>query len=326
MMGHRRELLRAMAGAAAVLQLPRIALAQTWPTQPVRMIVGFGPGGASDIVGRMIAQRLSEQFGRPFIVENRPGAAANIAVEAVVRAPADGHTLLLAQSGNAINVSLYQRLNFDFLRDIAPVATIAVSGGVMEVTPSFPAKTVPEFIAYAKANPGKVTMATSGNGTVTHVWGELFKMMAGVDLVAVPYRAGSSAELTDLMGGQVDVTFDPVLSSIEFVKSGKLRALAVTTPRRLAQLPEVPAVGEFVPGYEAEVWVGIGAPRRTPSDIINRLNTEIAAVLADARLKARLAELGAEAFTTSPSEFAQLIARDIEKWSKVVRAANITVD
>ena len=243
-----------------------------------------------------------------------------------MRAPADGHTLLLAQSGNAVNVSLYERLNFDFVSDIAPVATLAANGGVMEVKPSFPAKTVPEFIAYARANPGKVTMATAGIGTMPHIWGEMFKMMAGVDLVTVPYRGGSGPALTDLMGGQVDVTFDPVLSSMEFVRSAQLHALAVTTAQRSPQLPEVPTLSEFVPGYEAEAWLGLGAPRGTPQDVIDKLNKEIATALADVQLKARLTELGAAALVTSPAEFGQLIARDVEKWGKVVRAANIKVD
>jgi tripartite-type tricarboxylate transporter receptor subunit TctC len=323
---HRRQFLRIAASAVALPALSGIASAQTYPKQPVRIIVGFGPGGAADIVARLLGHQLSEQLGQPFIIENRPGAAANIATEAVLRAPPDGHTLLLAQSGNAINASLYDRLNFDFVRDIAPVATISLVGGVMEVNPSFSAKTVPEFVAYAKANPGKITMATAGNGSVPHIWGELFKMMAGVDLVPVPYRGGSGPALSDLIGGQVDVTFDPVLSSIEFVKAGKLRALGVTTAKRLEQLPEVSTVGEFVPGYEAVAWNGIGAPKNTPPEIIEKLNKEIARALADPRLKARIAELGASVFVTSPAEFANIIIKDVEKWGNVIRAANIKAD
>lgn len=323
---HRREFLGIAASAAVVPAVPFIARAQPWPTQPVRIIVGFGPGGASDIVARLLGQRLSEQLGQPFIIENRPGASANIATEAVVRAPADGYTLLLAQSGNTINASLYDRVNFDFVRDIAPVGTIAFNGGIMEVNPIFPAKTVSEFIAHAKANPGKITMATAGAGTVPHIWGEWFKMLAGVDLITVPYRGGSGPALSDLIGGQIDVTFDPILSSIEFVKAGKLRALAVTTARRLEQLPKVPTVGEFVPGYEGDAWTGIGAPKNTPPEIIDKLSTAIRTALADPKVNTRIAELGATAVATSPAEFAQIITRDIEKWGKVIRAANIKAD
>lgn len=323
---HRRRFLRVAACAAVLPALSRTVSAQTYPIQPVRIIVGFGPGGASDIVARLIGQRLSEQLGQPFIIENRPGASANIATEAVVRAPADGYTLLLAQSGNAINASLYDRLNFDFVGDIAPVGTIAFNGGVMEVNPIFPAKTVPEFIAHAKANPGKITMATAGIGTVPHIWGEWFKMLAGVNLITVPYRGGSGPALSDLIGGQIDVTFDPILSSIEFVKAGKLRALAVTTAKRLEQLPEIPTVSEFVPGYEADAWTGIAAPKNTPPEIIDKLNRAIGAALADPKVKARIAELGAAVVATSPADFAKLIVKDIEKWGKVIRAANIKAD
>jgi tripartite-type tricarboxylate transporter receptor subunit TctC len=322
----RRQFLHLAAGVAALPAASRIASAQTYPSRPVRIIVGFAPGGASDIFARLIGQWLSERLGSPFIIENRPGAAGNIAAEAVVNAPADGYTLLLTQSGNAINATLYERLNFDFIRDIAPVAGIAIDPGIMEVNPSFPAKTVPEFIAYAKANPAKITMATSGSGSVPHLWGELFKMMAGVDLIAVPYRGGSGPALTDLMGGQVQVTFDPLPSSMEFVKTGKLRALAVTTAERSEILPEVPAIGEFVPGYEAPAWLGIGAPKNTSIEIIDKLNKEINAALADPKMRGRIADLGAAAFVKSRTDFAQFVLKDTEKWAKVIRAANIKVD
>jgi tripartite-type tricarboxylate transporter receptor subunit TctC len=292
----------------------------------VRIIVGFGPGGASDIFARLLGQSLSERLGGSFIVENRPGAAGNIAAEAVVNAPGDGYTLLLSQTGNAINATLYERLNFDFIRDIMPVAGIAVDPGVMEVSPSFPATTLPEFIAYARANPGKVTMATSGSGSVGHLWGELFKMMAGVDLIAVPYRGGSGPLLTDLIGGQVQVAFDPLPSSMEFVKAGKLRALGVTTAERSEMLPSVPTIDEFVPGYDAPAWLGIGAPKNTPAEIIIRLNKEINAALADAKMKARIAELGAAVLIKSPTDFAQFVVKDTEKWAKVIRTANIKAD
>jgi tripartite-type tricarboxylate transporter receptor subunit TctC len=322
----RREFLHLGGAAAVATVIPSLAAAQTYPSRPVRIIVGFGPGGAADILARLIGQRLSEQLGRPFIIENRPGASANIGTEAVVRAPADGYTLLLTHHGNAINASLYERLNFDFVRDIAPVGAIAVFAGVMEVNPLFPAKTVPEFIAYAKANPGKITMATAGTGTIPQMWGELFKMAAGVDLISVPYRGGSSPALTDLIGGQVDVTFDPIPGSIEFIKAGKLRALGVTSAMRVEQLPEVPTIGEFVRGYDAIGWNGIGAPRNTPPEIIEKLNKEIATALADPNLKARIAELGATVVVTSPEEFASLIAKDVEKWGNVIRTANIKPD
>jgi tripartite-type tricarboxylate transporter receptor subunit TctC len=323
---HRRHFLRLAASAVALPALSRIASAQPYPTRPVRIIVGFGAGGASDIFARLIGQALSERLGGSFIVENRPGAAGNIAAEAVVNAPADGYTLLLTQSGNAINATLYERLNFDFIRDVAPVAGIAIDPGVMEVSPSFPAKTVPEFIAYAKARPGKITMATSGSGSVGHLWGEMFKMMTGVDLVAVPYRGGSGPVLTDLMGGQVDVAFDPLPSSMEFVKAGKLRALAVTSAERSEILPEVPTIDEFVPGYDASAWLGIGAPKSTPAEIVDKLNKEVNAVLADPRMKRRIADLGAAVLVKSPTDLAKFVTKDTEKWGKVIRAANIKAD
>jgi len=323
---HRRHFLRIAASAVALPALSRIATAQAYPTKPVRIIVGFGAGGASDIFARLLGQWLSEKLGGSFIIDNRPGAAGNIAAEAVVNAPADGYTLLLSQSGNAINATLYERLNFDFIRDIAPVAGVTVGPGVMEVNPSFPAKTVPEFIAYAKANPGKVTMATSGSGSVGHLWGELFKMMAGVDLIAVPYRGGSGPLLTDLIGGQVQVAFDPLASSMEFVKAGKLRALGVTTAERSEILPGVPSIGEFVPGYDAPAWAGVGAPKNTPAEIIDKLNKEINAALADPKMKARIAELGNAVLVKSPTDFGQFVVKDTEKWGQVIRAANIKAD
>jgi tripartite-type tricarboxylate transporter receptor subunit TctC len=321
----RREFLHLAASAAALPAMSRIARAQTYPAQPVRIIVGFGPGGVSDILARLIAQWLSERFGRPFLVENRPGAGTNVATEAVARAPADGYTLLWLTSSNAINATLYEKLNFDFIRDIAPVASIVLVPSVMEVNSEFPAKTVPEFIAYAKANPGKINMGAAGPGSSTHIFGELFKMMAGVDLVPVQYRSSGPA-LTDLMAGQVQVMFDPLGSSIEYIRAGRLRALAVTTATRAEALPDVPTVGEFVPGYEASLWQGIGAPKSTPPEIVDRLNKEINAALADPKIKARLADLGSTPLVQWPGEFAKLIASDTEKWGKVIRAANIKAE
>ena len=321
----RRKFLHLAAGAAALPVAPRIAGAQSYPTQPVRIIVGFGPGGVSDILARLIAQWLSERLGRPFVVDNRPGAGTNIATETVARAPADGYTLLWLTSSNAINATLYEKLSFDFIRDIAPVASIVLVPSVMEVNSEFPAKTVPEFIAYAKANPGKINMGAAGPGSSTHIFGELFKMMAGVNLIPVQYRSSGPA-LTDLMAGQVQVMFDPLGSSIEYIRAGRLRALAVTTATRAEALPDVPTVGEFVPGYEASLWQGIGAPKSTPPEIVDRLNREINAALADPKIKARLADLGSTPLAQSPGEFAKLIAADTEKWGKVIRAANIKAE
>jgi tripartite-type tricarboxylate transporter receptor subunit TctC len=321
----RRKFLHLAAGAAALPVLSRIARAQTYPAQPVRIIVGFGPGGVSDILARLIGQWLSERFGRPFVVENRPGAGTNVATEAVARAPADGYTLLWLTSSNAINATLYEKLNFDFIRDIAPVASIVLVPSVMEVSSEFPARTVPEFIAQAKANPGKINMGAAGPGSSTHIFGELFKMMAGVNLVPVQYRSSGPA-LTDLMAGQVQVMFDPLGSSIEYIRAGRLRALAVTTATRAEALPDVPTVGEFVPGYEASLWQGIGAPKSTPPEIVDRLNREINAALADPKIKARLADLGSTPLAQSPGDFAKLIASDTEKWGKVIRAANIKAE
>ena len=300
----------------------RVARAQTYPTNPVRLIVGFGPGGVSDILSRLMGQWLSERLGQSFVIENRPGGGTNIATEAVVRAPADGYTLLLVTSSNAINATLYEKLNFDFIRDIAPVAGIALVPSVMEVNPSFPAKTVPEFIAYAKANPGKINMGAVGPGSSTHIFGELFKMMAGVDMVPVHYSSSAPA-LTDLIGGRVQVMFDPLISSIEHIKAGKLRALAVTTATRSQALPDVPTAGEFVPGYEALLWQGIGAPKNTPTEIVDKLNKEINATLADPKIKARLADIGGTVLVNSPADFAKLIANDTKKWGKVIKFADI---
>ena len=318
----RRQFLRLAAGAAALPAVSRIALALDYPTRPVHVIVGYPPGSGPDIEGRLIGQWLSERLGQPFIIENRPGAASNIATEAVVHAPADGYTLLLVASANASNATLYDKLSFNFIRDIAPVASIMRAPFVMQVNPSFPAKSVPEFIAYAKANPGKINMASSGNGTLPHVCGELFKMMTGIDMVHVPYRGGAPA-MVDLMGGQVQVGFSVVTETIEYIKSGKLRALAVTTADRSKVLPDIPTMSEFVPGYEASAWVGIGAPKNTSTEIIEKLNADINAGLTDPKLKARFAELGATVFVGSPADFGRFIADETEKWAKVVKFAGI---
>ena len=321
----RRQFLQLATMAVGLPAVSRMANAQAYPTRPVRLVVGFAAGGAPDIAARLLAQWLSERLGQQFIIENRPGAGANIATEFVVDAPADGYTLLLINISNAVNATLYQKLKYDFIRDIAPVASISHENYGMEVHPSFPAKTVPEFIAYAKANPGKLNMASPGNGTGPHVAGELFKIMAGVDMVHVAYR-GSPPALTDLLAGQVQMMFSPLSSSIEYVRGGKLRALAVTTAARSEVLPDIPTVGEFVPGYEASGWFGVGAPSKTPAGIVDRLNQEINAGLADPKLKARFADIGAAVFVGSPSDFAKHIAAETEKWGKVVRAANIRAD
>jgi tripartite-type tricarboxylate transporter receptor subunit TctC len=321
----RRQFLHLAAGAAAMPAMSRIVRAQTYPTKPVRIIVGFGAGGGADITARLIGQWLSERLGQQFVIENRTGAAGNIATEAVVRAPSDGHTLLMVTSPNMINAMLYEKLSFNFIRDITPVAGLTRDPQVMEVTPSVPVNTVPEFIAYAKANHGKINMASGGNGSVQHVSGELFKMMTGINMVHVPYRGGAPA-LTDLLAGQVQVMFDVTTSSIEYIKAGKLRALAVTTATRAEALPDVPTVGEFVSGYEASNIRGIGAPKNTPIEIVEGLNKEINSILADPRTKARLAELGASPLPGSPADFGKLIADETEKWAKVIRAANIKAE
>ena len=321
----RRQFLHLAAGAAALPAVSRMARAQTYPTRPVRLIIGIAPGSSPDILGRLLAQWLSERLGQPFIIENRPGGGGNIAIEAVVKAPADGTTLLLVTIQSAVNATLYEKLNYNFVRDIAPVAGISRQTLALEVTPSFPAKTVPEFIAYAKAHPGKLSMATPGNGSTPHVAGELFKMMAGVDMIHVPYRGGAPA-LTDLIGGQVQMTFADITSSIEYVRTGKLRALAVSSATRSEALPEIPPLADFLPGYEASGWFGIGAPKNTPAEIVERLNKEINAGLADPKIKARYAELGATALAGSPANFGKFIADETEKWGKVIRAANIKAE
>jgi tripartite-type tricarboxylate transporter receptor subunit TctC len=321
----RRHFLFLPAAAATFLAVLRIARAQAYPTRPVRLIIGYPPGGSADITARLIGQWLSERLGQPFIIESRPGASTNIATEAVVHAPSDGYTLLLVAPANAINATLYEKLNFDFIRDIAPVAGLIRFPNVLQVNPSVPAKTVPEFIAYAKANPGKLNMASAGNGSTTHVSGELFKMMTGVSMVHVPYR-GAAPALTDLISGQVQVTFENPMASIEFIRAGKLRALAVTTATRSEVLPDLPTVGDFVPGYEASAWYGIGAPRGTPDEIINKLNKEINAILTDPKSKARLADLGASVIPGSPSDFGKLIADETDKWAKVVKFSGARPD
>jgi tripartite-type tricarboxylate transporter receptor subunit TctC len=321
----RRRFLHLAAGAAALPAVSRIARAQTYPTRPVRIVVGFPPGGPQDIVARLIGQWLSERLGRPFVIENRPGADGNIGADAVVKAPADGYTLLIVATPNAINATLYDKLNFNFIHDIAPVASIMHVPLVMEVNPSFPAKTVPEFIAYARANPGKVNMGSGGNGNPAHVAGELFKMMAGVNMVHVPYRGGAPM-LTDLLGGQLEGAFDPIPGSIEHIRAGKLRPLAVTTATRSEVLPDIPTLGEFVPGFEASVWYGVGAPKSTPAEIVDKLNKEINAGLADPKLKARFVDLGGTMFALSPAEFGKLIVDETEKWARVIRAANIKAE
>jgi tripartite-type tricarboxylate transporter receptor subunit TctC len=291
----------------------------------VRIIAGFPPGSASDVTARLMSQWLSERLGQSFIVENRLGAASNLAAEAVVRALPDGYTLLLVTSVNAVNATLYNSLNFDLIHDIAPVASLARGPGVMVVNPTFPAKSVPEFIAYAKANPGKINVGTAGSGSMLDVYGELFMMMAGVDMVRVPYR-GAPPALTDLIGGRVQVVFDTFAASIEFIKAGKLRALGVTTAERSARLPDVPSLGDFLPGYDASILLGVGAPKNTPADIVATLNKEISAALADPSMKERIANFGYKTFASSPAEYGKLIAEDIEKWAKVIKFADIKPD
>jgi tripartite-type tricarboxylate transporter receptor subunit TctC len=310
----RRNFLHLAAGAAALPVVSRIAWAQAYPARPVRVIVGFPPGGGSDILARLWGQWLTERLGRPFVIENRPGAAGNIGTEAVVKAPPDGYTLLQISTPAAINATLYDKLNFVFLRDIAPVASLTRSAYVMAVHPSFPAKTVPEFISYARANPGKINMASPGNGTPQHLSGELFKTMAGISLIHVPYR-GDAPALTDLIGG-----------SIEYIRTGKVRALAITTATRLESAPDIPTVGDFVPGYEASGWQGIGVPKNTPTEIVDILNKEINAALADPKIKTRLADLGGTVLAGSPSEFGNLIADETEKWGKLIKFLGIKAE
>ena len=318
----RRKFLCIAAGAAAPPSMSRIASAVDYPTRPAHLLVGFQGGTASDVIARLIGQWLSERLGQQFVVENRPGAAGNVAAEAVVRAAPDGYTLLTVAAVHSISETLYEHLNFSFGRDIEPVASIVRTTLVMEVNPSFPAKTVPEFIAYAKDNPGKIAMASPGIGTIQHTAGELFRMMTGIEMVHVPYR-GAPPALIDLIGGRVQVMFDVAVSSIENIKAGKLRPLAVTTATRLDALPSVPAIADFVPGYEASGWIGIGAPKNTAADVVEKLNNEVNSALADANFKARLADLGGQPFASSPSEFGKFIAGEIEKWAKVIKFANI---
>jgi tripartite-type tricarboxylate transporter receptor subunit TctC len=321
----RRRFLRLAAGAAALPAVSRIAWAQTYPTRPVRCIVPYPPGGPADVAARPIGIWLSERLGQPFVIENRPGAASNSGTEVVVRALPDGYTLLMFTSAQTINATLYNKLNYNFIRDIAPVASISREAIILVVNPSFPGKTVPEFIAHAKANPGKTNVATGGNGTTGHVASELFKMMTGVDIVHVPYRGGLLA-LTDVMSGQVQAMFSPVSGAIEHIKTGKLWALAVATDRRLEALPDLPTVGEFVPGHEASFWSGVGVPKGTPGEIIAKLNKEINAALADPKMRARLADLGSTVLPGSSADFERLIAEETEKWAKVVKFAGIKPD
>ncbi len=321
----RRTLLHLAAGAAALPAVSRIAWAQDYPSRPVRIVVGVTAGSASDIIARLMGQWLSERLRQPFVIENRPGAGTNVAAEAVVRSAPDGYTLLLVTAANAINTSLYEKLSFNLSRDIAPVAAISREPNVVVVNPSVPTRTVPEFIAYAKANPGRINMASAGNGTTSHLAGEMFKMMAGIDLVHVPYRGGGPA-LTDLLAGQVQVFFPPMVVPIGQVRAGRLRALAVTTATRSDALPDIPTVGEFLPGYEGSIWYGLGAPKATPAEIVNKLNKEVNAALDDPKMKARLADFGGTPLPGSPVQFGKLITEETEKWAKVVRAANIKAE
>jgi tripartite-type tricarboxylate transporter receptor subunit TctC len=320
----RRKFLHLVAGAAAMPFLPHVARAQTYPSRPVRLIAGFPAGSITDVMARFAAQWLSERFGPPYIVENRAGAASNLATEAVVRAPADGHTLLMINAANTINTALFDKLSFDFVRDIVPVASMARGPGVIALSPMFPVKSVPELIAYAKANPGKINFGAP-TGTPAHVNGELFKIMAGVDLAHVPYRSTPQA-LTDLLGGQLQVGFADLPSSLEYIKAGRLRAIAVTSASRSTLLPDMPAVAEFLPGYEAIGWHGIGAPKNTPAEIVDKLNKEINARLADPKSKVQIAGTGYEPFATSPSEFARFVVAETEKWGKVVKFAGLKPD
>jgi tripartite-type tricarboxylate transporter receptor subunit TctC len=321
----RRNFLHLAAGAVALPAVSRSANAQSYPTRPVHLIVPFGPAGATDITARLIGQWLSERLGQQFVIENRPGAGSNVGTEAVVRAAPDGYTLGLFGAPSAINATLYDKLNFNFVRDIAPIAPIVRFPYIMVVNPSVSAKTLPEFIAYAKANPGKINMASPGIGSTPHVNGELFKVMTGTNLVHVPYRS-AAAVMTDLLSGQVQLYFGTTASSLEYVRTGKLRALAVTIERRLDALPDIPAVAEFVPGYEASGWFGVGAPRNTPVEIIDKLNKEIDAGVADPKMKARLVDLGGIALTGSPSDFGKLIVEETEKWGKVVKLSGAKLD
>ena len=319
---HRRRFLRLTAGATVLPVISHVAKAQPYPSLPVRIVVPFPPAGLSDIVTRLIGQWLSERLGTPFVIENRPGAGSNLGTEVVVNAPPDGYTLLNLSSANATNATMYEKLNFDFIRDIAPVASLVRFPYVLEVNPSIPVRTVPELIAYAKANPGRLSIASAGTGTPAHIAGELFKLMTGVDMVHVPYR-GAALALTDLLGGQVQVMIDNMAASLAHIRTGRLRALAVTTATRLETLPDVPTVAEFVPGFEASSMNGVGAPKRTPTEIVNKLNEEINTALADPKIKARIADLGLTPLVGSPADLEKLIAEETKKWGNVIRAANI---
>jgi tripartite-type tricarboxylate transporter receptor subunit TctC len=321
----RRQFLHLAAGAAALPAVSRAARAQGYPSRPARIIVGFAAGGSTDIVARLMGHWLSERLGQQFIIENRPGAASNIAAEAAVRAPPDGYTLFMVTPANAINATLYERLNYDFIRDVAPVASIFRAPNVLDVNPSVPAKTVPEFIAYAKANPRRLNFGSAGVGSVEHLSGELFKMMTGVNMVHVPYR-GAAPAVADLLAGQVQVMFDVLSTSIEHIRAGKLRPLAVTTAMRSQAVPDLPTISEFVPGYEVNTLIGVGAPRNTPAEIVDKLNKEINAGLADPVLKTRFADLGGWVLAGSPADFGKLIAAETEKWAKVVKFAGIKAD
>ena len=321
----RRQFLQATAGAAALSAVPCFARAQAYPSRPVRIIIGFPAGGAADVTMRLIGQWLSERLGQPFVIENKPGAATNIATEAVVRALPDGHTLLAITGDNAINATLYDKLNFNFIRDITPVASVTRSPFVLEVHPAVPVKTVAELIAYAKANPGKISLASFGTGTSSHLCGEVFKMRTGVEMVHVPYRGGAPM-LIDLLSGQVHVAFDNLRGSIEHIRAGRLRGLAVTTATRSAAIPDVPTLGETLPGFEASAWNGIGAPRSTPAEIVDKLNKEINAALADPKIKGRIADVGGIVIAGSPADFGRSIAEETEKWGKVVKFTGIKPD
>jgi tripartite-type tricarboxylate transporter receptor subunit TctC len=321
----RRQFLHLLARAAALPVLPRIAQGQAYPSRPVRLIIGFAPGGANDIVGRLMGQSLSERLGQQVVIDNRPGAGTNIATEAVVNAAPDGYTIMLVSTAAAINAALYERLTFNFIRDIAPVAGVMRVPNVMDVNLSVPVKTLPDFIAYAKANPGRISMASGGTGTSSHLAGELFKMMADVNMVHVPYRGGAQP-LADLIGGRVQIMFDVLPSSIEYIRGGRLRALAVTTTTRSEALPETPSVSEFVPGYEVSTWYGFGVPKGTPANIIGMLSKATNAVLSDPKLKRRLADLEGTPLELSPADFGKLIADETEKWGKLIRAANIKAE
>jgi tripartite-type tricarboxylate transporter receptor subunit TctC len=321
----RRKFLHLAAGAVAMPAFSRVASAQTYPTRPARLVVGYAAGGANDIAARLIGQWLSQRLGQPFVIENRPGAGTNIATDAVVRASPDGYTLLLANSANAINATLYDKLNFNFVRDITPVAGLIENALVMVVNPSAPANSVPELIAYAKANPNKITMATAGGGSPNHMCGELFKIMTSVNMVNVPYR-GAAPAMTDLLGGQVDVLFAGLPGAIEYIRTGKLRALAVTTAKRSETVPEIPTVGDFVAGYDASNWIGLGVPKNTPAGIIDKINTEVNAGLADSNIKMRFADLGGTVLPGSPADFGKLISIETEKWAKVVKLSGAKPD